>query len=452
MPGYTNRRPLVHTGEESPHQLPGATSATLVVKCFAKDQRGLTILLKMDNTTAIAYINRRGGTISPELNYLAKDLWLWCLERETYPSLPSTFQASRIQGQIRLEAMPSCLSGYLSQVWTTGSGPFHFTAISSTTTVCQLETRPSSDDNRCLHDGLVTDSRLCQPALEPGGESPGPDPSSTSQSGLDSARLEGTTMVCSFTGNASQNSPPDCQQGGSNPSNPRERSPGHYSTTSRVGYLRERYRNHQLSEKATELLLASWRQKSSKSYDSLFRKWISWCNERDADPVSGPVSEVVNFLADLFEQGYQYRSLNSYRSAISSVHDKVDGYEVGQHPLVTRLLKGVFHERPPQPRYSRTWDVSVVTSHIDTMGENTVLSLQDLTQKLVMLLALTRPSRSADLSGLNLRFRKFLPEGVVFAAAELAKQSRQSFFPAFPGNGRLCPVKALQEYELRTID
>ena len=164
------------------------------------------------------------------------------------------------------------------------------------------------------------------------------------------------------------------------------------------------------------------------------------------------MSEVVKFLADLFEQGYQYRSLNSYRSAISSVHDKVDGYEVGQHPLVTRLLKGVFHERPPQPRYSRTWDVSVVTSHIDTMGENTVLSLQDLTQKLVMLLALTRPSRSADLSGLNLRFRKFLLEGVVFAAAELAKQSRQSFFPAFPGNGRLCPVKALQEYELHTID
>ncbi len=57
--------------------------------------------------------------------------------------------------------------------------------------------------------------------------------------------------------------------------------------------------------------------------DSFFKKWIS----------SGDISEAVNFLAHLFHQGYQHRSLNSYRSAISSVHDKVDGYEVGQHPL-----------------------------------------------------------------------------------------------------------------------
>ena len=86
---------------------------------------------------------------------------------------------------------------------------------------------------------------------------------------------------------------------------------------SHVDYLRGRYRECQLSEEASELLLASWREKSSKSYDSLFRKWLSWYNERNSDPVSGPIGEVVNFLADLFKKGYQYRSLNVYRSATS---------------------------------------------------------------------------------------------------------------------------------------
>ena len=38
------------------------------------------------------------------------------------------------------------------------------------------------------------------------------------------------------------------------------------------------------------------------------------------------------------------QSLNAYMSAISSMPEKVDGYEVGQHPLVARLLKGVFHQ------------------------------------------------------------------------------------------------------------
>ena len=108
---------------------------------------------------------------------------------------------------------------------------------------------------------------------------------------------------------------------------------------------------------------------------------------------------MVNFLAHLFHQGYQYRSLNSYRSAISSVHEKVDGYEVGQHQLVTRVIKGTFHERPPQPRYSETWDVNIVISYIGTMEENDKLSLQNLSYKVIMLLALTRPFRSADLAG-----------------------------------------------------
>ena len=54
-------------------------------------------------------------------------------------------------------------------------------------------------------------------------------------------------------------------------------------------------------------------------------------------------------------------------------------------------------------------------SYIETMGLNDKLSLQDLSYKVVMLLALTRPSRSADLAGLDLRFRRYLPEGVSFA-------------------------------------
>ena len=44
------------------------------------------------------------------------------------------------------------------------------------------------------------------------------------------------------------------------------------------------------------------------------------------------------------------------------MHEKVDGYD---DPMVSRILKGIFHERPPQPRYSETWDVSKVTPYIE---------------------------------------------------------------------------------------
>ena len=48
----------------------------------------------------------------------------------------------------------------------------------------------------------------------------------------------------------------------------------------------------------------------------------------------GPIADILNFLAELLEQGFQYHSLNAYRSAISSVHKKINGIEVGKHPLV----------------------------------------------------------------------------------------------------------------------
>ena len=98
--------------------------------------------------------------------------------------------------------------------------------------------------------------------------------------------------------------------------------------------------------------MASWRTKSNKTCDSHFKKWLCWCSARGSDPISGPVSEVANVLADLHEEGYQSSSLNVFRSAILSVHDKVDGVEIGKHPTVTHLLKGAFCERPPLPWYT----------------------------------------------------------------------------------------------------
>ena len=171
-------------------------------------------------------------------------------------------------------------------------------------------------------------------------------------------------------------------------------------------------------------MVSSWREISSKTYES---QWASWCGARGIDPVSCPI-DVVNFLAEMLSQGYQYtqcRSLNAYRSAISSVHVKADGYDVGQHPLVSRLLKGVFHQSPPQSHYTDTWDVGMVTAYIRTCGDNKSLSLQDLTHKLTMLISLTRPSRSADPTKLDLQFRSYSVDGSTFQPAALSKQSGQ---------------------------
>ena len=59
-------------------------AATLALKTFVKNKKGISVLLKIDNTTAVAYINHQGGTVSKELVALTRDLWMWCLERNIH--------------------------------------------------------------------------------------------------------------------------------------------------------------------------------------------------------------------------------------------------------------------------------------------------------------------------------------------------------------------------------
>ena len=59
-------------------------AATLAVQTFAKHKSQVSILLRLDSTTAVAYINNLGGTVSKELVVLAKNLWMRCLERNIH--------------------------------------------------------------------------------------------------------------------------------------------------------------------------------------------------------------------------------------------------------------------------------------------------------------------------------------------------------------------------------
>ena len=49
---------------------------------------------------------------------------------------------------------------------------------------------------------------------------------------------------------------------------------------------------------------------------------------------------------------------------------------VGNHPLVTRFMRGVFQSRPTFPKYTEIWDVNVVLSHLKILSPVAKLSLQ----------------------------------------------------------------------------
>ena len=96
------------------------------------------------------------------------------------------------------------------------------------------------------------------------------------------------------------------------------------------------------------------------------------------------LADITSFLAHLFEDGLEYRTINTYRSALWGVLPPIDGFPVGQHPLVIRLLRGVLDLRQALLRYQQSWSVDVVLIYLRSLPRNEDLSLKLLTQKLAI--------------------------------------------------------------------
>ena len=362
------------------------------------------------------------------------------------------------EGSLRLEAEPISVPTDRGNNGSTGSGFVCITPDKATSPLLQLEARSRSGGDGCFHAEMVDQSRVYQSPVVPDTSLPHQSQERSSEDSVNNTFVENTTMVPTSAGTpgglSSENSSTirsDINATGARISDATGSAP-----VDRLACLRQSYTSRGISSQGSDLMLASWRDKTNSNYGSSFSKWAGWCQQRGRDPLTGPIEDVVNFLAKLYSEGYKYQSLNAYRSAISSTHEYVDGVSVGSHPTVTRLLQGAFNSRPPQPRYSSFWDVGMVIQHIKGLGVNKDLSLKQLTMKTAMLLALTRPSRSADLSKLNLQTRSFKSNGVVFRPTHLAKQSRSSrpmadfFFPSFAKDTTICPVATLRAYEKRT--
>ena len=86
-----------------------------------------------------------------------------------------------------------------------------------------------------------------------------------------------------------------------------------------------------ISSRASELISHSRRGGLISNYESSWRKWSGWCNERKVDPFPCSLKFVLYSLAELFETGYTYRTINVHRSAISAYHTMIEGSPVGQH-------------------------------------------------------------------------------------------------------------------------
>ena len=343
-------------------------------------------------------------------------------------------------------------------LWPVECGSLHNEAELSTPSLHQLAARPIRSSNGCFQDPMDGHPGICLSSICPDRQVPTEDTPGGFDSGADSSSLALPIMVPMAPGDAGLPSSPSAglQEFAARPfqQGPPSACQG-TATASHLESVRRTCSLSGISERTSDIITAGWRRRTNSAYQSGWVKWNSWCDARRLNSLSCSVQHFLEFLTELFDSGLQHRTINVVRSAVSMTHERVEGVPIGQHPLVTRLMKGVYNLRLPKPRYTYTWDVDMVTQYIVGMGENTSLPLRQLSQKLALLMALVVASRTSELQALDLRFRVYRPNGVLFRLTGITKTQRvgsppkERFFGAF-SDKQLCVVDCLKCYEEAT--
>lgn len=202
--------------------------------------------------------------------------------------------------------------------------------------------------------------------------------------------------------------------------------------------------------------MASWRPSTHKQYSTYLKKWQGFCEVNDVDIFLPTVEQVLQFLTELYQAKCGYSVLNTARSALATVVMLPGNIKIGDHPLISRFLKGVFQMRPALPRYTQIWDIDVVLNYLRTLSPANKLNLKMLTYKVTMLLMLLSGQRIQTVQMLNIDFMKITNCAARFKVYDKVKQTRPGnhlqdlSFKAYAPDRRLCILTYLRQYLMVT--
>ena len=129
-------------------------------------------------------------------------------------------------------------------------------------------------------------------------------------------------------------------------------------------FIREALAGFGLPTTTANLIKESWRPSTRAQYDSLLRGWTTFCSSRKIHPMSPTIHDILAYLTSMFERGLEYSTISAAKSVLSSILHIPGVTAISEHPLIIRLLKGIFHVRHLRPRYELIWDTDLVLTYL----------------------------------------------------------------------------------------
>ena len=150
--------------------------------------------------------------------------------------------------------------------------------------------------------------------------------------------------------------------------------------------LLSRWGSDTLTKDVEDLIVNSWAKITRKKYRTYFSQWHEFCQDRNLSPTNASISEDSEFLLTLYKKRSSYSVINTARSMLSMTLLAYTGTELGKHPIIARMLKGIFRNHPALPRYMVTYDPDLALNLLKSLPSWNNITLKWVTSKTATIL------------------------------------------------------------------
>lgn len=110
----------------------------------------------------------------------------------------------------------------------------------------------------------------------------------------------------------------------------------------RLRSVRNKLKRRAFSEKSVKFISNSWRPRTNRKYNFIWAKWIFWCNQRDIHPMQPACNQLVNYLSELAEKNYSYRTINAYKAAITQTRSVSGNFSFHKNQLMVWFMREIY--------------------------------------------------------------------------------------------------------------
>ncbi|XP_066600551.1 uncharacterized protein [Prorops nasuta] len=398
-------------------------AAFIGLKNFASIKRHCELLLRIDNTTAISYINRMGGIQYPILNKITRQIWQFCEVRNLWVF------ASYIASKDNVEADTASRANNVDTEWELAN--WAFDKITDKFGKVEIDLFASSLNRKC--------DRYC--SWHPESEAYCIDAFTIDWSAWKFFAFPPMALILKCLQKIKNDQAEGILIAPVWPSQP------WYPlwSTMIVG-------EPIFFQPDNNLLLSPCRtiQHPLASKLRLMAGLLSGMLIKGKDLKTEPlkINSVISWLCDRYSNGASFGTINTCRAALSLIL----GDKVGKNHIISRLLKGIYNNKPAKPRYDRIYDLDPILLALEKLYPLERLSLPELTDKLIMLFALVTAHRKQTLSFILISNIIETTRGYEIEIPQKVKNSKRGAFqpllilPKFTGKPELCIVNTLNRY------